>query len=187
MPKVDVMINSRQYTLVADENEEYIKKLAKNVNDKVKSVLISGQNVMGERPLVLAALNICDEYYKCVDEKDTLKIRLGECERKLHETEAKLKNAYDDLRSAKEASPQISFDEAEAEKKIRERDTKITSLEDRLRNAERTIEDKNKKIQRLEEAAKKSVAPAQNNNGGYNNRNDRNNGGYNNQVRNNNR
>ena len=62
--RVTLTINSRQYTVVAEESKEYIEKLCNHINDKVEKVRKGGQNILGERPVVLAALNICDEYFK---------------------------------------------------------------------------------------------------------------------------
>lgn len=65
--RVTLTINSRQYTVVADESKEYIEKLCNHINEKVAEVRKGGQNVLGERPVVLAALNICDEYFKTLE------------------------------------------------------------------------------------------------------------------------
>lgn len=65
--RINITINSRVYTVVADEETEYLKRLGDYINDKVDIVLSEGQHVMGEKPLVLAALNICDEYFKLLD------------------------------------------------------------------------------------------------------------------------
>ena len=65
--RVTLTINSRQYTVVAEESKEYIEKLCNHINEKVAEVRKGGQNVLGERPVVLAALNICDEYFKTLE------------------------------------------------------------------------------------------------------------------------
>ena len=69
--RVSITINSRQYTVVAEESREYIERLGEHINEKVKNVLNGGQNVLGERPIVLAALNICDEYFKALESDDS--------------------------------------------------------------------------------------------------------------------
>ena len=67
MNRINITINSRVYTVVADEDEAYLKRLCDYVNEKVKLVISEGTHVMGEKPLVLTALNICDEYFKLLD------------------------------------------------------------------------------------------------------------------------
>ena len=64
--RVKVIINGRQYVVVSDEPHQYLERLAKYVSEKV-SAIQSSNNIMGERPIVLAALNICDEYFKALE------------------------------------------------------------------------------------------------------------------------
>ena len=45
--RVSITINSRQYTVVAEESREYIKRLCENINEKVKKVLNGCKNVHG--------------------------------------------------------------------------------------------------------------------------------------------
>ena len=85
MNKVTITINSRQYTVVAEESEEYIKALGEHINEKINTVLESGTNILGERPLVLAALNICDEYFKVYEAGNLLNEQMERCTKKLEE------------------------------------------------------------------------------------------------------
>lgn len=72
--KVSLIINSRMYTVVSDESVEYMEMLGRHINEKVAAVLKDGRHVMGEKPVVLAALNICDEYYKLIEERSGVKL-----------------------------------------------------------------------------------------------------------------
>lgn len=65
--KLSISINGRQYTIVSESSPEYMKKLADHVNEKVTYIKRNGSNVLGERPLVIAALNVCDEYYSALE------------------------------------------------------------------------------------------------------------------------
>ncbi len=135
--RVEVTINSRTYAVLADESEEYLKKLAGHIDEKVKIVLKNGQNIMGERPLVLAALNICDEYYKCEEAGRVMQKQLAACSEKLARANAAVK-------SLKAATPQVSFDEQEAEEKIKR-------TADELRRANDTIRSMEERIKELEQ------------------------------------
>lgn len=70
--KVQLTINSRMYTVVSDESTGYMEMLGRHINEKVSAVMSEGRNIMGERPVVLAALNICDEYYKLAADKSSM-------------------------------------------------------------------------------------------------------------------
>lgn len=74
MNKVNLIINSRMYTVVSDESVEYMEMLGEHINEKVAAVLKDGRHIIGEKPVVLAALNICDEYYKLLEERSSIDI-----------------------------------------------------------------------------------------------------------------
>lgn len=144
MNKVTITINSRQYTVVAEESEEYIKSLGEHINDKVISVLRSGSNIMGERPVVLAALNICDEYFKVnVDKSESDKI-IGRYSSRIDELEkenTELKKKVSQLNSEPKNTNQISLDESQIKAddladKLNDAELKIKFLEGQIRLAE---------------------------------------------------
>lgn len=62
--KLTVTINGRMYTLVSEESRGYMQELSEYVNKSVEKVVNNNPSLMGERPIVLAALNICDELFK---------------------------------------------------------------------------------------------------------------------------
>lgn len=72
--RIQLTINSRMYTVVADEPPEYMEMLGEHINEKVRTVVEGGRNIMGERAMVLAALNICDEYYKLLQSKSDVRV-----------------------------------------------------------------------------------------------------------------
>jgi len=64
MNKMDAVINGRMYTLITDEDKEYMNKVITTVNDHIDEVKKKRNSFYGERAVVLAALNICDMYLK---------------------------------------------------------------------------------------------------------------------------
>lgn len=130
--RITVSINSRKYTVVANENESYIRSLCEYVNEKVETVLREGSHVMGEKPLLLAALNICDEYFKVL-EKDNSDIEIE-----------KLISENRELKEEKEEA-------AEAAKK---KEDEISSLKSELDLSERLLKDAEERIKELEKTIK---------------------------------
>ena len=64
MPLVNVMVNSRAYTIACDEGEEdHLRQLAAIVDAKTRELLSSVGNVGTERLLLMAALLIADEHH----------------------------------------------------------------------------------------------------------------------------
>lgn len=166
--RVEVTINSRQYVVLAEESEEYLRKLAGHIDEKVKLILKGGHNILGERPLVLAALNICDEYYKCEEAGRVLQKQLAACTDKLNRANA-------EIRSLMAVAPQMSFEEQETEEKLQKTEDELQKTENELQRAEDRIRSLEARISELERKA---------NNNGNNNRgtgrsggNDRNNYG----------
>ena len=65
MPLVNVMVNSRAYTIACDDGEEeHLKELAAHVDAKAREVLASVGQVGDTRMLLMAALLIADEHHE---------------------------------------------------------------------------------------------------------------------------
>ncbi len=62
--KLTASVNGRMYTFVSEDSPEYMEKLCKFLNENIDKVKQMNPSLLGERHLVLAALNICDELYK---------------------------------------------------------------------------------------------------------------------------
>ena len=136
--RVSITINSRQYTVVAEESREYIERLGEHINEKVKNVLNGGQNVLGERPIVLAALNICDEYFKALESDDSVKVEIEKLNSKIDNLKKEndsLKRELDDAKSG-----QVTIDE--------------TELNAELTSTKKDLETANKNNKTLEETIK---------------------------------
>ena len=81
MPLVNVMVNSRAYTIACDDGEEnHLRELAEHVDDKVKELLGSVGQVGDQRLLLMAALLIADEHHEAVGQLQERKQQLGELE-----------------------------------------------------------------------------------------------------------
>jgi len=73
--KLTVTIGGQEYTLVAAEDPEYMKKVAEHVDGKVNEML-AGAKVTATDALVLAALNMADEYFKGREAEEKLRAQL---------------------------------------------------------------------------------------------------------------
>ena len=74
---ITVTIAGQEYTIVAAEEENYVRRVAGHVDNKVQEVLSSGRASLVES-VVLAALNIADEYYKEQEASENLRRQLKE-------------------------------------------------------------------------------------------------------------
>lgn len=155
--KIKLTINSRMYTVVSDEPAEYIEMLGEHINEKVRAVVSEGKNIMGERPMVLAALNICDEYYKLIQSKSSINTEelavlreenkrlraqnasLGENNKRLEEEKENRDKAEEIARRTKES------------KELEEAKTQVKFLEGRIKQLEEKSEKMKKEYERREQ------------------------------------
>ena len=93
--KVVVTIAGREYTLVAVEDEDYVRKCAAHVDAQLKEV--SGARIPQADAAVLCAMNIADQYFReqeaaenlrrqikeGLEEANRLKMELSECKREI--------------------------------------------------------------------------------------------------------
>lgn len=152
MNKVTLTINSRQYNVVAEESEEYIRALGEHINEKIEKVLESGSNVMGERPLILAALNICDEYFKVNEAGYTVNEQLKTCTIKLNaqlDENKRLREQTETLKAELEEakSGQLTIEESQ-------RMARAEELEDKLDEANKQIKFLEGQIKLMEDRQK---------------------------------
>ena len=140
--RVSITINSRQYTVVAEESREYIERLGEHINEKVKNVLNGGQNVLGERPIVLAALNICDEYFKALESDDSVKIEMEKLNSKIDN----LKKENDSIKSG-----QVTIDETELNAELTSTKKDLETANKNNKTLEETIKSLKEKLKAYEE------------------------------------
>ena len=151
--KITFTINSRSYTVVAEETPEYLERLCAHVNEKVENVLRGGQNIMGERPLVLAALNICDEYYKQLETNESLREKAVELKEKNGRLEREAESARDELDMVK--SGQVSIDEAAMRAEVSDANDKLNGANNKIKFLEGQVKSLKEKIAKLEERDRK--------------------------------
>ena len=79
MPLVNVMVNSRAYTIACDEGEqEHLKVLATYVDEKVRELLGTVGQVGDQRLLLMAALLIADENHDMAERLEIHSTQAGE-------------------------------------------------------------------------------------------------------------
>lgn len=132
--KLTIAINGRQYTLVSEESPEYLRKLAEHINEKVTFVRKFSSNTMGERPVILAALNICDEYFKAMQGGSEMEQYVQKMNQKYDEVVSENQRLHE-MFDNNEFEIDIKTLQGEVEKSkviIAQRDDKIRHLENSL-------------------------------------------------------
>ena len=100
--KVTVTIGGQDYTMVAVEDEAYVRKCAAHVDEKLTEIRTVRLSLTDTA--VLAAMNIADEYFKeqenaenlrrqymeSLEEASRLKLELSEAKREIYKLQTKL-------------------------------------------------------------------------------------------------
>ena len=72
MRSVEVQILGQSYSIKTDEEDEYIKSLARYVDEKLKEIYSVAPNVSQAKASVMAAFGIADELFKLRMEQQSL-------------------------------------------------------------------------------------------------------------------
>ena len=94
--KITVSITGQEYTMVAAEGEDYVRRVAAHVDSQMREVLSQGRLSQADGA-VLAAMNIADQYFKeqkaaenlrrqikeYLEEATKLKMELSEAKREI--------------------------------------------------------------------------------------------------------
>ncbi len=88
--KVTVKIMDRDYTLVSDDPREHMQRVANFVDDKMRETYNGNKKLSTSMIGVLTALNIADELFKVIIEKEEL-------EKRINSPQYELKSARDEL------------------------------------------------------------------------------------------
>jgi cell division protein ZapA len=67
---VEISILGLKYTLKGDADEEYIKKLAAYVDEKLQEIHAGNPNITPLKASILASLNIADELHRIKEDHD---------------------------------------------------------------------------------------------------------------------
>jgi len=71
--KTNVNIDGRNFTVIGEGSEKYIKELAAFVDEKIKEMTSKNDRLSSSMAATLAALNIAHDLYKCSEELEKLR------------------------------------------------------------------------------------------------------------------
>lgn len=79
MNKIIVKIAGQEYTIIGKEEKDYILSLASHVDEQIAKASEKTPKLNSVTPVVLASINIADQYFKAVEENKQLLDKLESC------------------------------------------------------------------------------------------------------------
>jgi len=143
MNVVTVVINGIEYNLKGEENEEYLHKVARYVDKKLKSILETNPKLSLSDASVLTALNAVDDMFKCDSAYEELTAKMD----KLLESEKSLR---EELNSVKKQLKYLEEYNSELQLKLRN-----ATNEQLAKENEEKIKSLISQLEIMEESAKK--------------------------------
>lgn len=76
--KTEVSVAGKKYNIVGFESADYIIRVAKHVDDKMRELMQGDKRLTAESAAILTALNVADDYFKAEDSAKSLREQVGE-------------------------------------------------------------------------------------------------------------
>ena len=75
--RITVTIGNRDYVLIAQEEEAYVRKVASHVEEKMQELMDTSRLSVTDSA-IMAAVNIADDYFKMAETSESLRSQLKE-------------------------------------------------------------------------------------------------------------
>ncbi|MCR2045253.1 cell division protein ZapA [Anaerosalibacter massiliensis] len=153
--KVEVNIVGRNFTVLGNESEEYVKGIAAFVDEKIKEVSSKNEKLNDLMATLLAAFNMADEYYRTYAELEKLKEEVKEpmenyegLIKELEESKLKIKKLEEECNICKGELLETKRNNESINKSIKKYEQSIYFKESELKQNQKTIKELQDKLYR---------------------------------------
>lgn len=173
--RVKIVVDGKTFTLMGQESTEHIQKVASYIDEKMKEIRSVSHSITMDTSLayVLTSLNVGDDYFKALEEREVLLKQLREAQEYLEEIDRNWRKAEEKMRlnqsriQENEKGLQEDFDALEEDynqlhdrydKLMTERESYHFRLNEYEKEADRLQKENNilrEECKRLQEAAQK--------------------------------
>ena len=98
--KITVELCDKEFSLLSDENEDYVKSLAKEINQLIQETAYKNLRISKSDAAVLTCLDLCDRNRKLTDNNDNMRKTISEYIDEIRELNRKL-GAYERQKTGK--------------------------------------------------------------------------------------
>ncbi len=125
--RVRVNIMGRNYALLSEDSEEHIKKVADEIDRRMKTMKAETPELHYDTVAMLAALNLCDELLKLksgdendivTDENDEIRKQLIEYSKELSKASMLIKQLEKELEESRENEEKVRLEYKAKEREI---------------------------------------------------------------------
>lgn len=127
MNKIIVKIANQEYTIIGNEEKDYILSLASHVDEQIAKASEKTPKLNSVTPVVLASINIADQYFKALEENKKILDRLDSCGIDI-DSEGNIEQLQDEIRALKEGDTDVVDEINELKNIILEKDKEIEEL-----------------------------------------------------------
>lgn len=127
MNKIIVKIANQEYTIIGNEEKDYILSLASHVDEQIAKASEKTPKLNSVTPVVLASINIADQYFKALEENKKILDKLDSCGIDI-DNEGNIEQLQDEIRALKEGDTDVVDEINELKNIILEKDKEIEEL-----------------------------------------------------------
>ncbi|HOA80955.1 MAG TPA: cell division protein ZapA [Defluviitaleaceae bacterium] len=138
--KIEVIINGKVYTLVGNESEEYIQRVALYIDKKMSEIKKSeaAKSLSTNMIAILTSINVADDLFKLSESMNNLEKRIKNMENTLEDKNKQIKSYQNELanlrKENRELKDTITKQEAEISKRKMELEEYINIFDSNVNN-----------------------------------------------------
>lgn len=107
--KVTVTIGRKEYTIIAEESTDYILSVTSELNGRISQVSDTNSGLGPEKSMILAALNLCDDYLKMRQTNTALQRQVMKCTKEMEKLQRITEQTVTRSEEADELRKQIVY------------------------------------------------------------------------------
>lgn len=154
--KVTVTIRKKEYTIIANESTDYILSVANELDDRISQVSGANAALGAEKSIILAALNLCDDYLKMRQTNNALQRQVMKCAKEME----KLQQAAETANAGEDETDELRRQIVQYSEDLRKTEAEIKHLRKEAEEAKISASkeaDYEEKIKEIQEAHKKEI------------------------------
>ncbi|ADL11946.1 cell division protein ZapA [Acetohalobium arabaticum] len=148
--KAKVTIFGDEYVIRAKESAEYIKQVAKCVNQELEEVTEKGARLSRIKMMVLAAMNLADKYYKSLDHEQEIEDKLRDREEELENLTKQYKELTKEYNNLQKEYDILKTKYEKLQQRYDDLDDKHQKLRKERNNFEKKYDDLQQKYEELD-------------------------------------